>query len=645
MFGCRTRVGYADLRRNGEDKDCGLFEFDQYQRSCRGAPLARPERYRPLTGVAGLSFLWWGEHCIECADPDCYATCSLYQPRADGRCRRFVYGIRKNRRFRSLRGYGAEVAFKTWGKLEAEGNARIEPASVVLRRERWLALASRPLKALGRLGFALSGNPRWHNLAPDPRKLARRLQRRGLAPRRADWFLLEIYNPMPHPVNLQLAIRLGKIPADARPQALPPPFLSTLTLPCGYSRHRVEARHFRAITDSGLPFKVSLIPEAESEVRLVFLSLDFVAFAAAPASAEAPVKCLVLDLDGTLWEGTLIEGRGVRVREEMVRLIRALDARGILLSVASKNDFEPAWQALQAAGVGEYFLCPQIGWGPKSSAIRRIAERLNLGLDSFAFLDDSPFERAEVSGALPMVRCIPAEDAGALLEDPKFAGSDSSDSANRRQYYRDASLREKERSSWGDDYLGFLKSCEIELRIDPFQAGDLPRVSELVQRTNQLNFSGRRYAPGEVAGLAGDDRLDAYVLRCADRYGDYGTVGFALVRPGGEEVRVEDFMLSCRVQGRFIEQAFFAALGQMAGGPEARRLWVHFRAAERNRPALAALERMKFAWDEQGEGLVLDLDKHALSCAFITVAWEGRPLTPAHQRAGRMPARDTALTP
>ncbi|GDY50033.1 hypothetical protein SVIO_006560 [Streptomyces violaceusniger] len=116
------------------------------------------------------------------------------------------------------------------------------------------------------------------------------------------------------------------------------------------------------------------------------------------------VKCLVWDLDNTLWQGTLLEDGEVTLPASVEKLIAELDSRGILQSVASKNDHDQAWQRLEALGVAEYFLLPRIGWGPKSDSVREIAAEFGFALGTIAFVDDQPAERAEVQFHLPEVR-------------------------------------------------------------------------------------------------------------------------------------------------------------------------------------------------------------------------------------------------
>ncbi|MBK8906616.1 MAG: HAD-IIIC family phosphatase [Rhodospirillales bacterium] len=371
----------------------------------------------------------------------------------------------------------------------------------------------------------------------------------------------------------------------------------------------------------------------------MFLACDFVIEdgreAAAPGVANQ-VKCVVFDLDDTLWTGVLLHGDRPRLRPGVERVLRELDRRGILLSLASKNDYGSAWEQLIRMGLDDLFLHPQIGWQPKSIGIARIADHLNLGLDAFAFVDDNPFERAEVAAACPEVVAFDAAEMEAILDHPRFRGSDSVDAARRRQYYRDEMARNAVRKQSSHDYGAFLRSCDIELSARTFASKDLDRTAELIQRTNQLNFSGRHYGRDDILRLVRDSCFRICVMTCRDRFGDYGTIGVAVVARLGATLRIEDLMLSCRVQGRGLERAVFAHL-ITSTAPRPERLWVRFRPTARNAPARQALEDLGFrldcdgAGDVDGAGFILDVTHHDLQSDVIRVIaddWAG----PADQR-------------
>lgn len=601
-----------------------MFEFHAYdarRHVDRAQPAAPPPPATAAADIAAMSFLFWSEHCVECAAPDCYASCALYDPRRDGRCRRFGYGIFRDRRYPSPRGYGADISFRRWGKLKANGNTRMEPAGAVLRRERLLGLSLPLMRAFGGAA-ARAGRP---NLWADPTrcldKRARRLHRRQGRPEgpgamgRPDAFLIELLNPGAQPVTLELEMRVALDLLDAEAAAsAPAPFRAAVRFPPGHGRHVIPSSAFAAVSDCALPFKISLAPVGATP-RLVFLALDFVTWMpgarAEPAPAlEAPaIKCVVVDLDDTLWRGVLVEGGAERLIDGAEQTLRELDRRGILLALASKNDPEPALARLRRFGLAELFVATRIGWGPKSRAIAEIAARLNLGLDAFAFVDDSAFERAEVAAALPDVACIDARLLPSLPGDPRFRGGSSAVSASRRRLYLEAERREAVRLDFAGDEGAFLRSCRTRLRIAPCRDADFERVVELAQRTNQLNASGRKYDREACAGLLADLGLRPLVLGCADVHGDYGTVGFAAAREAetdrGLEIQIEEFMLSCRVQGRLLEQAFFRHLADGAEGRVAASLWIAFRSTPRNGPLARVLDGLGFAPAEGGLRLSL----------------------------------------
>src|SRR5215211_6114855 len=197
------------------------------------------------------------------------------------------------------------------------------------------------------------------------------------------------------------------------------------------------------------------------------------------------VKLLVWDLDNTLWEGTLLEGDGLRIREGLVATLKALDERGILHSVASKNDHDLAMAKLKEAGLDEYFLYPQVNWNSKAANIRTIVESLNIGMNTVAFIDDEPFEREEVKHTLPEVLTIDARELAGLSARPEFNPLFiTDDSARRRTMYR----ADIDRKLAEDEFIGpseeFLATLDMEFTIAPAQGEDLKRAEELTVRTH-----------------------------------------------------------------------------------------------------------------------------------------------------------------
>ena len=608
-----------------------MFEFEKFDRSLHGGATLEPSSpFEPERGITHTSLLVWGEHCTECAAPACYQTCDLYEKRPDERCRRFRYGAFRNRRFASARGFGAQIAFKKWGKLEARGNTRMFPSRGVFVAERALGTALAVLDRLGRLVRVLTRDIRWSYVGfvlheRMSRWLHRRAQGSTVKP---DAFLLEVYNPTPEPLRFQVVLSIArteiKIPVSASPL---PSFRARVTLPPGYSRHEFPHRDLAAVTEAGLPFDVTLIPDGDQTPELVFLTADFVRLTHGRGSragiktqredTKPDIKCVVWDLDQTLWDGILLETDDVRPKENVVALIRKLDKVGILHSIASKNSFDHAWQKLEALGLDEYFLYPEIHWMPKADSLKRIAENLNIGIDTFAFVDDNPFELEQVRAAEPTVTCISIRDVDRIATDPRFKGSHTAEARSRRKLYREAMVRESTQRSFGDDYFAFLRSCDIRLRVRPPAESDHDRIDDLVQRTNQLNFSGRKYKRHEVQPLLADASRVTFVLDCEDKFGSYGTVGLAVARAEPGRIEVDDLMLSCRVQGKFIEQALFAELVRRFQALEPRRLWVNYTPTARNTPAREVLDAVGFVDLGEGKGRELDLTTVRLGCDFI----------------------------
>jgi FkbH-like protein len=597
-----------------------MFDLHKYSARLHAGPVPAPSVIAPVEGeVTHVSFLLWAEHCTECAVPACYRTCDLFEDRGDGHCRRFRYGVYRNEGFAGLHGYGAEISFKKWAKLDAVGNTRMEAIAGVRRHENSFGATARMVDGVGHLLFRVTGDHRWSRVAETLlTRRASRLQRRTAYPAvKPDAFLLRVYNPSDKLVELQLQMNVSAKTSGGGTRS----FQAKCLVPPGYSRHEFPAHLFQFVSESGDLFYVSVTPAPETEPTLVFLTADFVKFQSPAAPAAPDVKCLLWDLDGTLWRGTLVEESEVRLRPEIPALLRALDERGILLSIISKNDHAAAWRKLEEFGIAGYFLAPQINWLPKSQNLRTVAAQLNIGIDTLAYIDDNPFELAEVSAACPQVRCFPVTALHMLLDNACFRGSSSEEASKRRRYYQDAAVREQKLAEAGGDYERFLASCDIRLEVSPYRPEDFERVAELVQRTNQLNFSGRHYSRAEISGILADTAREKLVLRCADRYGSYGTVGFSIVRRAAGEVVIEDFMLSCRVQAKCIEQAFFSSLQKASqSGGALPRLSVHFRQTDRNTPARQALASMGFSPNE-ASGMLLD-GSAPLTCDFIHVQWE-----------------------
>jgi methoxymalonate biosynthesis protein len=260
------------------------------------------------------------------------------------------------------------------------------------------------------------------------------------------------------------------------------------------------------------------------------------------------VKCLVWDLDNTLWRGTILEDPNVELSDEVRKAVIELDSRGILQSVASKNDFDLAWERLEELGLAEYFLFPQIGWGRKSDSVIRVAEQLDFAQKTIAFIDDLPSERAEVAFHAPEVRCYPAEQAISLVGLPEFSPDVVTVDARRRRLMYKASIRrEAEKETFAGPDEEFLRWLDLVMAIKKADEEDLSRVEELTLRTSQMNATGVHYSDAALRGLLADPNHEVLTVTLADRFGPHGAVGVLLLGIHPEVWHLKLLATSCRV--------------------------------------------------------------------------------------------------
>jgi len=260
------------------------------------------------------------------------------------------------------------------------------------------------------------------------------------------------------------------------------------------------------------------------------------------------VKCLVWDLDNTLWDGTILEDGSVELFPGIKELIIELDSRGVLQSVASKNDHDYAWARLEALGVAEYFILPKIGWGPKSESITKIAEELNFALKTIAFIDDQPAERAEVEYHSPDVRVYEASQALSLAELPDFSPEVVTvDARRRREMYQASFKRDAEKSDFTGADEDFLRTLNLQMIIKHADGDDLSRVEELTLRTSQMNATGVHYGDEALRALLADPKHAVLTVTLTDRFGPHGAVGVMLLEffPGVWNLKL--LATSCRV--------------------------------------------------------------------------------------------------
>jgi FkbH-like protein len=312
-------------------------------------------------------------------------------------------------------------------------------------------------------------------------------------------------------------------------------------------------------------------------------------------------KCLVLDLDGTVWGGIVGDDGpdGIQVAEspagEAFRVFQRtalqLQSQGVLLAAVSKNDPEPVLEVFRhhprMTLREEHFVRIVANWRPKHQNLTELAEALNLAPDSFVFVDDSPYERELLRRELPGVTVIgvdsePALHADRLLRDGWFDTRElTSEDLARAGRYREE-LARRDFAGGFESIEDYLRELEVTVRLAPAAEADVPRVSQLTLRTNQFNLTTRRLQPAEVTALMADPASQVLTIRSSDRFGDYGLVGVIFSREDGDGVHMDNFVLSCRVFSRGIEQACLSSVLRRAREAGAAYVRGRYQATARN---------------------------------------------------------------
>ncbi len=266
---------------------------------------------------------------------------------------------------------------------------------------------------------------------------------------------------------------------------------------------------------------------------------------------DKAIKCIVWDLDNTIWDGVLLESDNIVLKPGIKAIIETLDSRGVLHSISSKNDHVAAMAKLSEFGLSQYFLYPQIHWNIKSLSLKNIHEDLNIAMDAMLFVDDQEFELDEVATAHPTLNCMNANKYHNLLNypqlNPRFI---TVDSARRRKMYQADQKRKQAEQDCLMPHNEFLASLRMKLTIQLAEEEDLRRAEELTIRTNQLNATGRTFDYDELNKYRQSPEHELLLCELEDKYGSYGKIGLALINLKEEHWKIEMMLMSCRVMSR-----------------------------------------------------------------------------------------------
>jgi len=320
------------------------------------------------------------------------------------------------------------------------------------------------------------------------------------------------------------------------------------------------------------------------------------------ASRGRSSKCLVLDLDNTLWGGVIgddglegiVLGQGSGTGEayvEFQRYAKALSERGIILAVCSKNDeknaVEPFEKHPEMVLKRQDIACFVANWTDKASNLRHIAKSLNIGLDSLVFADDNAVERALVRRELPMV-AVPELPEDPALYAPTIAAAGyfegiqiTEEDRLRSQLYQANAERERLQENV-TDMASYLASLQMVLTARPFDSVGLARVTQLINKTNQFNLTTVRMTEAQVQAAMSDPRTVTLQVRLTDRFGDNGIIAILIARTEGSDATIDTWLMSCRVLGRQVEEACLGVLVEACRSLGAQRLVGLYRPTEKN---------------------------------------------------------------
>ncbi len=347
--------------------------------------------------------------------------------------------------------------------------------------------------------------------------------------------------------------------------------------------------------------RIGSLPYTES----YYAALGTVLVRRTVALRRPPYKVIVLDCDNTLWKGVIGEDGPENIliepeRAAMQQYLKECKNDGMLLAIASKNNLEDVQEAFRLQPEIPLqmndFTTVRVNWSPKSENLRSIAEELNLGLDSFIFIDDDAKECAEVQEVLPEVLTVPLPHEPTVLSHfirnlwALDAGIITDADRKRNESYqsvRDFSVALQSSES----HEAFMASLNLEVVVQPVTPETLPRAAQLTQRTNQFNASTIRRTEPEIQNLVTKGYI-CWTVDVSDRFGNYGQTGTILFRPHMDELEVDTLLLSCRVLGRGVEHFLITKLAQEAESRGLSMVTVPFAPTAKNKPVETFLKQV-----------------------------------------------------
>jgi len=315
-------------------------------------------------------------------------------------------------------------------------------------------------------------------------------------------------------------------------------------------------------------------------------------------------KCIVLDLDNTLWGGIVGEDgfEGIKLGPdptgrsfvEFQKVLKSFLKRGIILAINSKNNLEDAMKVIKEHPhmvlKEEDFACFKINWNDKIANMRDIANELNIGLDSLVFFDDDPVNRELIRMSIPEIKIVdlPQESSSYALILRNLNDFNvlkiTDDDSKRAKMYR----QERERhvfESKTKNLDEYLKKLDIRVKVRLADEFSIPRISQLTLKTNQFNLTTKRYQEEEIKKFTKDDKMIVGCAEVEDKFGESGITNIFIIKKNSEEWILDTFLLSCRIIGRGIEDGILGKIIEMAKKDGVKKIKAQFIPTQKNKPA------------------------------------------------------------
>lgn len=306
------------------------------------------------------------------------------------------------------------------------------------------------------------------------------------------------------------------------------------------------------------------------------------------------IKCIVWDLDHTLWDGVLLENDNLAVRNQVEKIIFCASDKGIINSICSKNIFEEAKSKLQEFGLWDYFVYPQISFNDKSDLISNISRRLHILPRNILVIDDDVFERNEIKYHIPEINVESGADMNAIyLLISQYPTVSTSESKERLTLYRNEERRIRAEDSFSGSSREFLDFCNFQMVARRGLEEDAPRIAELIERAHQLSFNVGKYTKEEIINMVRNKLYSVFVISVKDRFGEYGLCGVSIISM--QQPMLDAFVISCRLLGKGVSQEFMSFIKNKLQAWGYNTLICRFRRNQYNREMIVLLQMNSFS--------------------------------------------------